>query len=257
VELTRPVVVLPHLPRSLDGLRILHLADTHLSAGSQSADILPALLVAEPFDLAVWTGDIAEDAAGRSVLARLLRALRPRLAAYAVLGNHDHLHYRHAEGVAPHRNDLRPLVQTLEDGDVRVLNNESVSLDSGAGTLHVAGVDDPSLGYDRADEALAAIPGGSASVLLAHSPDVLLRLGPHRPGVVLAGHTHGGQLRLPGIGPLGSVMRLPRRYAMGAYRYRGVQAYVSRGVGTSGAAVRLFCPPEVALVTLRSPAAAG
>jgi predicted MPP superfamily phosphohydrolase len=92
-------------------------------------------------------------------------------------------------------------------------------------------------------------------LLLAHSPDVLPRLGNHRPGLLLAGHTHGGQLRLPGIGPIGTVSALPRRYAMGAYVYDGVQTYVSRGVGTSGAPVRFNCPPEVTLITLRAPGA--
>ena len=92
-------------------------------------------------------------------------------------------------------------------------------------------------------------------LLLAHSPDVLPRLGSHRHGLLLAGHTHGGQLRLPGIGPIGTVSALPRRYAMGAYVYDGVQTYVSRGVGTSGAPVRFNCPPEVTLITLRAPGA--
>jgi len=70
--------------------------------------------------------------------------------------------------------------------------------------------------------------------------------------LLLAGHTHGRQLRLPGIGALGSVSVLPRRYAMGTYVYDGVQTYVSRGVGTSGAPARLNCPPEVTLIRLRS-----
>lgn len=253
VGLTCLDLPLPHLPANLDGLSVLHITDLHLTAGAHPANDIVPLLEGHGYDLAVYTGDLADDAAGRAALRSLLTKLRPRVAAFAVLGNHDHYHYRHASGEGPQPNDLGPLMATLERSDVRLLANSNVALFGGA--LRIVGVDDPALGLDRVARAFEGVSENDATVLLAHSPDVLVRLGNHHPGLLLAGHTHGGQLRLPGIGAFGSVSVLPRRYAMGVYDYKGVQTYVSRGVGTSGAPARLNCPPEVTLIQLRSPGA--
>lgn len=251
LELTRLELPLRHLPAALDGLTVLHVTDLHLTGGVHPADEIVPLLDGTRCDLTVYTGDMAEDESGLRALPSLLRALKPRHAAFAVLGNHDHYHYRHASGEGPQPNDVAPLLHTLAGGGVQVLENASATLFDGA--LRVVGVDDPALGRDRVDEAFSGTTNGDATLFLAHSPDVLTRLGDHRPGLLLAGHTHGGQLRLPGIGALGTVSALPRRYAMGAYEYDGVPTYVSRGVGTSGAPARLYCPPEITIVTLRSP----
>lgn len=253
VGLTHLELELPNLRPDLDGLTVLHVTDLHLTAGGHPAEEIVPLLDGIPYDLAAYTGDLADDKAGCAVLASLLRELRPKIAAFAVLGNHDHYHYRHATGEGPRPNDLGPLLATLRAAGVRLLTNDSVTILDGA--LRVVGVDDPALGLDRVTSAFARVEPDDASILLAHSPDVLVRLGNHHPGLLLAGHTHGGQLRLPGIGAFGSVSVLPRRYAMGVYVYKGVQTYVSRGVGTSGAPARLYCPPEVAVITLRAPRA--
>lgn len=249
--ITHLEIPLRHLHRDLDGLTVLHVTDLHLSEGAHPADEILPLIDGERFDLTVYTGDLADDAAGCRALAPLLTSLMPALGAFAVLGNHDHYLYRHSTGEAPIANDLQPLLTTLASRGVRLLSNENATLCDGA--LRVAGVDDPTLGLDRIDKAFAGIKHDAAVMLLAHSADVLTRLDRHRPGLLLAGHTHGGQLRLPGIGALGTVSALPRRYAMGAFIYDGIPTYVSRGVGTSGAPARLNCPPEVTLITLRSP----
>ncbi len=251
--LTRLELPLRYLPRALDGLSLLHVTDLHLTEGTHPADAIVPLLAGLEYDLTVYTGDLADDEGGMRALAPLLHALRPREGAFAVLGNHDHYHYRHATGEGPRSNDLGPLLRMLEEGDVRLLDNTNAALYDGA--LRIVGVDDPALGLDRLGDAFAGVPGDAATLLLAHSPDVLMRLGRYRPGLLLAGHTHGGQLRVPGLGPIGSVSVLPRRYSMGAYVYDGVQTYVSRGVGTSGAPARWNCPPEVTVIRLRSPRA--
>lgn len=250
IELTRIEVPLRHLKRDLDGLTILHVTDLHLTGGDHPAHAIAPLLGRERWDLTVYTGDLAEDDAGGRALGPLLHALDHGDASYAVLGNHDHYQYRHASGEGPRPNDLQPLLHQLRQAGIRLLDNENVSLFDGA--LRVVGVDDPALGLDEVERAFHGVDERAATLLLAHSPDILLRLGRHRPGLLLAGHTHGGQLRLPGIGALGSVSALPRRYSMGTYVYDGVPTYVSRGVGTSGAPARLYCPPEVTLIRLRS-----
>ena len=100
---------------------------------------------------------------------------------------------------------------------------------------------------------MADVPGEACTLVLAHSPDVALRLQAHRPGLILAGHTHGGQIRLSRIGPLLTLSDLPRHLAMGVGMYRGVPLFVSRGIGYSGLYIRIGSPAEVALLTLRSP----
>jgi predicted MPP superfamily phosphohydrolase len=254
LELTHLDVPLRRLRRDLDGLTVLHVTDLHLAEGTDHIDRIVDLLGNVRTDITVYTGDLADDEYGYLALTPLMQVLRPRESAFAVLGNHDHYRYRHLSGEGPRPNDVRTLLQVVKSAGVHILINSSATLYDGA--VSVIGVDDPTLGLDRVDQAFAAAAPDSAALLLSHSPDVLMRLGRHRPDLLLAGHTHGGQLRLPGIGPIGTVSALPRRYAMGAYVYDGVPTYVSRGVGTSGAPARLNCPPEITLLTLRSPAAA-
>src|SRR5262249_50242441 len=112
------------------------------------------------------------------------------------------------------------------------------------------------IGRDDLSRAYSGVPVGACNLLLAHSPDIVLRLGRHRPGLVLAGHTHGGQVRLPLIGALHTESKLPRRLAMGLNEHQGTQVFVPRGVGYSGLDIRIGCPAEAAVLTLRSPFAA-
>jgi predicted MPP superfamily phosphohydrolase len=191
-----------------------------------------------------------DDADGLPLLADTLRRLPHPEAAFAVLGNHDYdRHGREHRG--EHGHDVSAV---LAEAGIQVLSNSAHSA-LGAG-LFIAGVDDPSRRRDDLDRAMAGVPEGACCLLLAHSPDVVLRLGQHRPGLVLAGHTHGGQIRLPLAGPLITMSRLPRRQVMGLHEHQGVPTFVSRGIGYSGVNLRLWCPPEVALLTLRSPLAA-
>lgn len=252
LELTRIEVPLRHLNRNFDGLTLLHVTDLHLTGRTNAAEQITALVKDLHYDLALYTGDLADDEDGRQELTSILAQLRPSTSAYAVLGNHDYYRYRHATGEAPAPNDLQPLARILDGAGVQLLRNSSKAVFGGS--VRIIGVDDPTLGLDRVDRAYRDVRRSSAQIMLAHSADVLTRLRPYHPGLLLAGHTHGGQFRLPGIGALGTVSALPRRYAMGAFVYDGVQTYVSRGVGTSGAPARFYCPPEVTAITLRSPA---
>ncbi len=249
IELTCYDVVVPQLPTGLDGLRALHISDLHLQPGSDLARELPELVAAVPHDLAFYTGDFIDTDDGiPQVAAILARMPRPRVAgAYAVLGNHDHQPLGRFHG----SNNVAALRTMLTDAGLDVLDNTARSaLD---GELFIVGVDDPATDRDNLDRAMAAVPAGACALLLAHSPDIVLRLGDHRPGLILAGHTHGGQIRLPFLGPLITMSSLPRREVMGLRTHHGVPMFVTRGIGYSGLNLRLGCPPEVALLILRSP----
>jgi uncharacterized protein len=228
------------LPPELDGLRIGHLSDLHLGQPFSAANArwAAAAMAAERPDLLALTGDfVSYDhaiAALPDVLAPLAVA-RPPLGAYAVPGNHDHW-----EGVPAIRAALAPL-------GVEFLMNAHRALPRGAAQLVVAGVDDQWEGDSDLDMALRGAPAGFR-LLLAHCPDVAddaARLGVD---LQLSGHTHGGHMRLPGLGSF----CLPRHgwsYAVGHERVGDLQLYVSRGSG--GLPLRLNCAPEATILTLR------
>jgi predicted MPP superfamily phosphohydrolase len=245
VQLTRYDLTVPALPAQYDGLRVLHLSDLHLQRSDGLAQQLPALLAKVPHDLIVYTGDLIDTDDDLPRLGALLARLPRRPPAFAVLGNHDHRPFGRAHGA----NDVARLRRLLSAAGIHVLANTAQPLFDGG--LAIAGVDDPATNRDDLSAALAGLPPGVCCLVLAHSPDVLLRLGTHRPALILAGHTHGGQIRLPGIGALLTMSNVPRRFTMGPAMFAGVPLFVSRGIGYSGVAVRLFCPPEVALLTLQ------
>jgi predicted MPP superfamily phosphohydrolase len=250
VALTHYEVVVPGLPPGLEGLRVLHVSDLHLRPGSELAWQLPEVAAAAPHDLAVYTGDFIDDDDGIAPVGTLL-ARMPRVAgAYAVLGNHDHRPRGRAHG----RNDVGRLQTELAAAGLEVLTNTARPICGGE--LVLAGVDDPATGRDDLSRAMQGVSPGACCLLLAHSPDIVLRLGPYRPGLILAGHTHGGQIRLPLIGPLITMSKAPRRLTMGLHQYAGVPTFITRGIGYSGLNLRLSCPAEVALLTLRSSLAA-
>lgn len=239
-RLERLTLRFPELPRELDGLRIGHLSDLHLGQPFSEANArwAAAAMAAERPDLLALTGDFVSYEHAIATLPDVLAPLavaRPPLGTYAVLGNHDHW-----EGVAAIRAALAPL-------GVEFLMNSHRALPRGEGQLVLAGVDDMWEGDADLEGALRGAPEGFR-LLLAHCPDMAdeaARLGVQ---LQLSGHTHGGHMRLPGLGSF----CLPRHgwsYAVGHERVGALQLYVSRGAG--GLPLRLNCAPEAAILTLR------
>jgi len=249
VCLTRYEIVLPRLPRHLDGLRVLHLSDLHLHPGSELALQVPELIAGLSYDLVCYTGDFINIDADIPAVAALLARMPPVAPTYAVLGNHDYVPFGRDRGA----NDVRRLREVLTDAGLTVLTNKArqVYTERGDG-LYVVGVDDPATRRDDLAGAMAGVPEDACALALAHSPDVALRMSAHRPDLILAGHTHGGQIRLPRVGALMTLSALPKPLAMGLGAYEGVPLFVSRGIGYSTLNLRVGTPSEVALLTLRS-----
>jgi predicted MPP superfamily phosphohydrolase len=250
IELSCHEIVVPGLPVGLSGLRILHAGDFHWRPGSELARELPELARSVSYDMALYTGDFIDDDAGIEPVSALLAEMPRCDGSFAVLGNHDYRPLGRSHGA----NDVRRLREMLAASGLHVLANSARALFGGE--LFVVGVDDPATRRDDIERAMSDVPAGACAIVIAHSPDLLLRIGQQRPGLLLAGHTHGGQVRLPLVGALKTETRLSRRWAMGLYEYSGITTFVTRGIGYSGINVRLRCPAEAALLTLRSPLAA-
>lgn len=226
------------LPAALDGLRIGQISDMHLGMrfAAENSRWAVAQMAREVPDLLALTGDFVSYEHAIPDLPAVLAGLpRPRLGAYAVPGNHDYW-----EGVPEIRRALAPL-------GVEFLINEHRSLPAGGAALVVAGVDDEWDGVPDMGAALRGAPAGAFTVLLAHCPDAADQAAAHGVDVQLSGHTHGGHVRLPGLGSL----VLPRygwRYPVGHERVGATEVYVSRGIG--GLPLRLGCAPEATIITL-------
>lgn len=235
VQVRENVVRLPALPRAFDGLRLLQIADPHPDLDPDIIDSIERVLEGLSWDVALLTGDYHDHLARpHEISLRAMERLVPRLGTpcFGTMGNHDLL--------------VRAI--DLERLGVRMLLNESEPLERDGARLWLCGVDDPRY-FQTHDLARAArrIPNGECSVLLAHSPQVYREAAAAGFSLLLAGHTHGGQLCLPGGIPIYRNARVPGRVFAGAWREGNMAGYTSRGTGACGVAARLFCPPEVTI----------
>jgi len=244
VEVSVPV---PNLPDALEGLRIAHISDLHIYDGQPEGYVgraVDAVCAASP-DMIVNTGDMVSfDWRDMEPSVRDLARLRAPRGVYACLGNHDR-HY----GRGPH------ITRLLGEAGMRVLADEAVEVPGCPGAWLV-GLD--MYGPNRVDfeKALSGVPDGAFRVLLAHSPDVAPPAAELGIDLMLSGHTHGGQVCLPIIGPPVVPSSYGPRYASGLLGVEGMRLFVTRGVGSDANACRFRCPPEVAVLTLtRSDAA--
>lgn len=230
----------PDLPPAFDGYRILHVSDTHLDELPALAPRAAELVRRLPADLLALTGDYR--ARTKGPFAHSIALLKPLLDAvdapegrFALLGNHDS-----ADMVAP-----------LEALGLRVLLNETTTLRRGADALHITGVDDVHYFYtDHARWALRDAPAGFR-VALVHSPELADVAAEAGFGLYLCGHTHGGQVCLPGGRPVIAHLTRCRAFAKGRWRCGDMQGYTSEGLGVSGAPLRFNSRGEVARITLR------
>lgn len=239
LQVEHHTVRLPNLPAAFEGFRILHISDIHIDSSPELLDILHKQILALEFDVCVFTGDYREEIAGHfktpiRLTGRLLRGVSA--PAYGVLGNHDSIE----------------MVPLLEQEGIRMLVNESEELRRGDDVLYLAGVDDPHhYRTHHLKRALENIPDGGCCILLAHSPDLGADAAEAGVGLYLCGHTHGGQICLPGGRPLIANTRVSSDRHKGAWRHKTLLGYTSRGAGTSSADVRFNCPPEITVHTLR------
>ena len=228
---------LARLPEAFRGYRILHISDLHIEAFPDAGSRLKEIVRSIPADLLVITGDFRYENWGTfdeamGLLGRLLEGLSFPSGMAAVLGNHDSIE------MVPH----------LERMGVRVLLNEAVPIRRGDHTIRLCGVDDPHFfELHDLDKAFQGIGPDEFKVLLAHSPDIAELAASYGVDYYLCGHSHGGQICLPGEVPIMANLRVSRRLFRGAWRHGRMEGYTSSGSGASGVPVRFFSRPEVTL----------
>lgn len=239
IQLRGNEVWLPLLPESFNGYTLLHISDPHIDMDTAFLDHLVERVRGLAFDACVLTGDFRFHDYGpyQGVLDALVR-LRPHLGqnVYAVLGNHDTIR----------------MVPGMEARGFPVLMNESVRLRRGDAELALVGIDDAHFfRTHNLHKAMDAVAHDGCSILLSHTPEPY-RLAAHAGvSLMLSGHTHGGQVCLPGGIPLMVETPTPRAYVRGPWRYRAMAGYTSVGCGSSVVDVRLNCLPELTLHRLR------
>ena len=235
IQLRHNHIPLQNLPSSFDGFTIFQISDPHADMNPGPMKRLIELLPSVKYDICVLTGDYRGETYGPfeealEHLARVRKCLPGPI--YGVLGNHDTIR----------------MVPVLEEIGIRMLLNESDPIIRGRDRIHLVGIDDAH--YYRADnieKALEGVPHDEFSVLLSHTPEIYRQAAHADFDLLLAGHTHGGQICLPGSIPLTLDSTLPRSMGAGQWKYGQMAGYTSVGVGSCIVPVRFNCPPEVTL----------
>ncbi len=244
-------VTLKRLPAAFNGLRIAQLSDIHFNSFMTRGhlDKVIELTNAQKPDLAMLTGDFVTASHGRDRTARaeqawpcanMLRQVETPLGCFAVLGNHDH--DTNADVVA----------EALSTGGrIQVLRNRAVALERDGARLWLAGVDDVTAHRARPEGTLRGVPKQECTVVAVHEPDFADEMRKFPVDFQMSGHSHGGQIRFPGVGAL----YLPpgaKKYPLGHYQFGEFQLYTNRGIGVIGLPMRFLCPPEITVFTLKA-----
>ena len=238
VSLRRNELFFDGLPPAFDGFTILHISDLHVELSNEAMQNVSELARHAEYDICVLTGDFRAGygpfQSTLEAMAKVLPALRNPI--YGVLGNHDTIR----------------MVPRLEAMGIRMLLNESDPIVRAGQSIYVAGIDDAH--YHRAhdiERAKSRIPEKAFSILLSHTPEVYHQALQAGFKLLLSGHTHGGQICLPGGIPITLDAQLPRYMGAGAWQYGDLHGYTSAGAGTCMVPVRFNCPAEITLHVLR------
>jgi len=235
VQIRHHHVRLPALPESFDGFTILQISDMHVELNPGAMQRIIELVQDVAYDLSVLTGDFRAQTFGPfdETLAGLARVrAHLREPVYGVLGNHDTI----------------CMVPGMEEMGIRMLLNEAETIVRGNHCIHVAGIDDAHYyRVDNIEKAASEIPDDEFSILLSHTPEIYRQAAHADFDLLLGGHTHGGQICLPGSIPLTLDSILPRHMGSGSWTYRDMIGYTSVGAGSCVVPVRLNCLPEITL----------
>lgn len=235
LQVKENLIHLPHLPAAFHDFKILHLTDLHVDMDDRNLVAMIQTVADLEYDICVLTGDYRAQTFGEidgavAGMQRLITVLKQPI--YGVLGNHDSIR----------------MLPALEAMGINMLMNEAIELNKENSKIYLAGVDDPHyFRVDNLEKAIRNIPIGAVSLLLSHTPEIFRQAAYADFDMMFCGHTHGGQICLPGGIPVTLDSKCPRYVGAGKWRYQHLQGYTSVGAGTSIVNARFNCLPEVTI----------
>lgn len=250
VDISRLDLKPNRLPSAFDGFKIALISDLHYGPYTGEHEIGAAVHTTNELkpDVVFLLGDfVTEPLTGNSKhgarkaepCAKLLSRLQSPYGSFAVLGNHDYA------------TDPEFVAEALTSHGAVLLRNAHYPIERDGARLWLIGMNDAMFGKAALEQGLRGIPVNEAKVLLVHEPDFADESSQYGIDIQFSGHSHGGQIRIPGVHPLW-LPDLAKKYYRGYYRVRDLQLYTNRGIGTVALPFRFCAPPEVTLVTLRS-----
>ncbi len=242
----------PNLPPEYDGYTILHLTDLHLTKIGLLEKMTMRIISSREVDGCFITGDVTAEPRASDIFRRVCSVIKHRDPIVMVLGNSEHKPWL----------DSQALVDALAFDGLKMLINESIVFTRNSGRMAIVGVDDAYYGLADIDAAFDGVDPDDFVIFLTHTPSITPDAIQRGADLILAGHTHGGQVRIPGYGVLWTHMHENQALNDGLYTpedisrltkidARNAKLFVNRGVGTSRIHIRFLCPPEIAYITLR------
>ena len=236
-EVVEVDVLIDGLPEPFEGFRILQLSDIHIDGIPDLGERLIRIIGNLAYDLCVLTGDYRFHTFGNyepslNHMKKLAASIQCQHGILGILGNHDFVE----------------MVPDLESCGIRMLLNEATTIERGGSIIHILGLDDAHFyGVNELTKAIVGLHADEIKLLLVHSPEIIPEAACAGVDYYLCGHTHGGQVCLPGSIPILTNAKCARAFIGGAWKYQNMAGYTSRGTGSSGLAVRFCCPPEITL----------
>ncbi|MGI6296359.1 MAG: metallophosphoesterase [Armatimonadota bacterium] len=252
LKVTELELSFPNLPPEYDGYTILHLTDLHLTKIGLLEKMTMRIISSREVDACFITGDVTAEPRASDIFRRVCSVIKHRDPIVMVLGNSEHKPWL----------DSQALVDALTFDGLKMLINESVVFTRNSGKVTIVGVDDAYYGLSDLDAAFDGVRPDDFVIFLTHTPSIAPDAIERGADLILAGHTHGGQVRIPGYGVLWTHMRANQSLNDGLYTSEDIsrltkidaghsKLFVNRGVGTSRIHIRFLCPPEIAYITLR------
>ena len=232
----------------LDKIKIIHITDLHVKKfGCLERKLIDKINQLMP-DILFVTGDFIKNNNGIGACAEIFKRIKPRYGIYGVLGNNDYKKFFVLQV------DTDKLKKSLSDVGVKLLFNESYTVNIDGVHINILGIEDSMYGKPDISNIINKDTNGYTNILLSHSPSVIKYLNGYKPDLILAGHTHGGQVRFPFIEYLWTPLPLnsPRKYSRGLFEVNKTKMYVNQGIGTNLFPMRFLCPPEISIIKLSS-----
>ncbi|MCD6099143.1 MAG: metallophosphoesterase [Candidatus Marinimicrobia bacterium] len=246
IKVKTQVIEDEQLARIFDGLTVIHISDLHTNRiGTREKKLLNLIYQIDP-DLVFMTGDFISNATKIAPMVQVVNRIANDRLVIVIPGNKDHQ-------VNGYKNDKLFIKDIFNNKDVVLLVNDSIKLtvqkSDKKDSIYIVGLDDNFTWNDDFFTAMLNVPVNAPKILLAHAPNIVEKINLQGINLILSGHTHGGQIRLPFVGPLilNPVCNAKKKFVSGLYIEDGAKLYVNRGIGTSVVPLRMFCRPEITL----------